>query len=353
MNKVIFAVAVVAGLVSCCYAACDFTVIGKCSDELGKKSGGQQDKATLCRVYGEFKSCLGSMQDCDLSDTLKTMEDSLKQASGVDLGTCSAGTMVQVSIACVLLALRLDSLPKLYKLTDTGRLDSLPKLYILINIGRLDSLPKLYKLTDIGRLDSLQWPMAFAVVGKDHDSKFFFLTGAAGGADTGAGAGNGGACDFEALVGCTDIIAKIGEVAQDMTKLCRVVSDYKGCLSAQKNCDTSAQLKSLDDIAKQANMDLNSCDSSTCDSTQAMKCSEILQKNEGASQDRGTLCSAFDQFKGCLSEQKNCDTSTFMKQMEKTMKDLGVDLSTCSAGTMVQVSIICVLMALIASFFAG
>ncbi|XP_046555388.1 uncharacterized protein LOC124264675 [Haliotis rubra] len=105
MNKVIFAVVVVAGLVSSCFAACDFGAIGKCSDELGKKSGGQQDKSSLCRIYGEFKSCLGSMKDCDLSDTLKTMESSLKQSSGVDLGTCSAGTMVQVSIACVLLAL--------------------------------------------------------------------------------------------------------------------------------------------------------------------------------------------------------------------------------------------------------
>ncbi|XP_046555387.1 uncharacterized protein LOC124264674 [Haliotis rubra] len=156
---------------------------------------------------------------------------------------------------------------------------------------------------------------------------------------------------MEALVGCTDIIAKIGDVAQDLAKLCSVVSDYKDCLSAQKNCDTSAQLKSLDDIAKQANMDLNSCDTSTCDFTGVMKCSEILQKNEGSSQDKGTLCRVFGQYKGCLSEQKNCDTATFLKRMEETVKDVGVDLSTCSAG-MVQVSVACVLLTLLASFFA-
>ncbi|XP_071113958.1 uncharacterized protein [Haliotis cracherodii] len=105
MNKVIFSIVVVAGLVCSCYAACDFAAIGKCSESLGRKTSGQQDKAAFCRFYGEFKSCLGSQSDCDISDTLTRMEDSLKQSSGIDLSTCSSAGMVQVSIACVLLVL--------------------------------------------------------------------------------------------------------------------------------------------------------------------------------------------------------------------------------------------------------
>ncbi|XP_071114788.1 uncharacterized protein [Haliotis cracherodii] len=175
--------------------------------------------------------------------------------------------------------------------------------------------------------------------------------GAAGGAGAGADGGAGGACDFQAVLDCSDILTRTQGGEPDMSKLCSVFGEYRGCLAAQPNCNTSAQLKTLDDVAKQYNLDLTACDQNTCDFQSVMKCSEIMQAHEGGSQDKDTICRVFGQYKGCLSEQKNCDTSTGLKLLEDSMKEIGIDLNTCSSAGMVQVSIACVLLALIASFF--